>query len=220
MPDTTHGHAQPRFITFEGIEGSGKTTQMRRLAATLQARGLDVVATREPGGTPIGDGIRAILLDRASVIDPWSELLLYAAARAEHVTRVIRPALDAGKLVLCDRFTDATRAYQGQARGLPPGAIEALHHLGPLRIDPDRTLLFDLDPAEGLRRARGRAVAAASSGAAEDRFEQETLAFHERVRDAYLDLARRHPVRFRVIDARGDVDAVAARVLASLPEFP
>ena len=207
-----------RFITFEGIEGSGKTTQMARLAETLRERGVDHLATREPGGTPIGDQIRGILLHPASVLGPWSELFLYAAARAEHLERVIRPALASGRIVLCDRFTDATRAYQGGGRGLPPEAIEALHGLGPLRIDPDRTLLFDLDPAEGIARARRRA-STAPPAATEDRFEQETLAFHERVRAGYLDLARRHPRRFRVLDARGAVDEVAARVLAAVGDL-
>lgn len=215
MPAATRGNVLHRFITFEGIEGSGKTTQMRRLAATLRARGLDVVATREPGGTPVGDQIRAILLHPASVMGPWTELLLYAAARAEHLEQVIRPALAAGKLVLCDRFTDATRAYQGFARGLPLEAIEALHGLGPLALEPDRTLLFDLDPAEGLARARGRAAGGAAGAGSEDRFEQEAVAFHDRVRAGYRDLARLHPARFRMIDARGDADAVAARVLAA-----
>ena len=213
MPAVSPAAVGPRFITFEGIEGSGKSTQLPRLAATLRTRGLDVVVTREPGGTPIGDQIRGILLHPASVLGPWSELFLYAAARAEHLEQVIRPALAAGRIVLCDRFTDATRAYQGHGRGLPLDAIEALHGLGPLALEPDRTLLFDLEPEAALGRARGRE--AASAGAA-DRFERETLAFHTRVRAGYLELARRHPGRFRVIDAGGDVDAVAARVLTAL----
>lgn len=206
----------PRFITFEGIEGSGKSTQLRRLAATLETRGHDPLLTREPGGTPIGDQIRGILLHPASVLGPWSELFLYAAARAEHLEQVIRPALAAGRIVLCDRFTDATRAYQGHGRGLPLDAVESLHALGPLRIEPDRTLLFDLEPETALLRARGREAETADAA---DRFEREALAFHTRVRTGYLHLARRHPDRFRVIDAHGDVDTVATRVLTALGDL-
>jgi len=217
MPGAVRDHHPPRFITFEGIEGSGKTTQLGRLSETLAARAVGHLATREPGGTPVGDQVRVILLHPASVLGPWSELMLYAAARAEHVTRVIRPALDSGRHVLCDRFTDATRAYQGYGRGLPLDAIEALHAFEPLRLEPDRTLLFDLEPAEGLDRARGRSASRGDDS--EDRFEQETLAFHARVRAGYLDLARRHPARFRVVEARGGVDEVAARVLAALGDL-
>lgn len=201
------------FITFEGIEGSGKTTQIRLLHEAFRSRGIDVVMTREPGGTAMGDRIRALLLDSASVLSPSCELLLYAAARAEHLETLIRPALAAGRTVLCDRFTDATYAYQGYGRGLPRDLIEAVHALAPLSQKPDRTVLFDLDPREALARARRR-----ESGRAvdESRFEREAAAFHERVRRGYLELAARAPKRIVVLDGSGGPETVHRRVLEAL----
>jgi dTMP kinase len=201
------------FITFEGIEGSGKTTQVRLLHEAFRSRGIDVVMTREPGGTPMGDRIRALLLDSASVLAPSCELLLYAAARAEHLETLIRPALESGRTVLCDRFTDATYAYQGYGRGLPLDLIEAVHALPPLATTPDRTVLIDLEPGAALRRARKRESAKAVD---ESRFEREAAAFHERVRRGYLEIAARAPKRFVVVDGSGGPETVHRRVLEAL----
>lgn len=198
-----------RFVTFEGIEGCGKTTQIQLLSNRLEERGIDHLLTREPGGTATGDQIRRLVLDPATVIGPWCELLLYAAARAQHLEQVIRPALGEGRLVLCDRFTDATRAYQGFGRGLPLDIIERLHALGPLALEPDRTILIDIDPETALRRAADRDRAKTID---ESRFEQEDRAFHDRVRQGYLELARRSPGRFAVVDGRGGIAEVGARV--------
>jgi dTMP kinase len=201
------------FITFEGIEGSGKTTQIGLLHDVLRKRGVDVLLTREPGGTPMGDRVRALLLDSTSVISPSCELLLYAAARAEHLAILIRPALEAGRTVLCDRFTDATYAYQGYGRGLPLDLIEAVHALPPLASTPDRTVLIDLEPGTALRRARKRE---SSKAVDESRFEREAAAFHERVRLGYLEIAARAPKRFVVVDGSGGPETVHRRVLEAL----
>jgi len=192
------------FITFEGIEGSGKTTQVELLIAALQAKGYECVATREPGATRIGRGIREILLDSAhSNMLPLTELLLYEADRAQHIHDVIKPALDAGKVVISDRFCDATTVYQGYARGCDLDLIERIHQilLGGLR--PDLTLILDLPVEIGLERAWQR-IHSRSGDLPEDRFEKEALGFHEMVRHGYLTLARKEPDRFRVIDASGD----------------
>ena len=199
------------FITFEGIEGSGKSTQIARLADWLNSEHeISTVLTREPGGCEIADKIRSILLDVAnSEMNEQAELLLYAAARAQHVAQVIRPALDNGQTVLCDRFSDATLAYQGFGRGLPRPLIEDINRLATLGTTPDLTLLLDFDPEIGLNRARQRN--AASTGPDENRFEQESLDFHRRIRTGYLSLAETES-RFCVIDANGDADAVEARI--------
>jgi dTMP kinase len=189
------------FITFEGIDGSGKTTQLQRVAARFP----DPVITKEPGGTPTADRIRAILLDAASKLDPLAEVFLFAASRHQHVVEVIRPALDAGRVVLCDRYTDATLAYQGFGRLLDLDRLRALNDWATGSLRPEITLLFDIDEETGPPRARGR-------GGAELRFEAEDLRFYRRVREGYLALARSEPDRFLVIDARGSVDEVAKRV--------
>jgi dTMP kinase len=200
------------FITFEGIEGCGKTTQIRLLAERLRRSGLKVLATREPGGCPIADAIRSILLHPgSSALVPRAELLLYAAARAQHVDEVIRPALSGGSLVLCDRFIDASVAYQGGGRGLDPSLIASLNTLATDGILPNLTLLLDMPAEEGLLRARRRNASAPE----EDRFERENLDFHRRVRSSYLQLARQHE-RFMVIDATGSVEAVAERIGAAV----
>lgn len=205
------------FITFEGIEGVGKTTQIRRLAAALQGKGRDVLITREPGGCPIADAIRGILLDPASAgLVPRSELLLYAAARAQHVDEVIRPALQEGKIVLCDRFSDATIAYQGHGRGLDLSLISELNCLASGGVVPDLTILLELPAAEGLKRARRRN--ADLSLEQEERFERESLEFHCRIREGYLQLARSEE-RFRVIDANGSEDEVALRISTAIDIF-
>jgi dTMP kinase len=203
-----------RFVTFEGIEGSGKTTQIQMLSNHLDEAGIEHVLTREPGGTPIGDQIRRLVLHPAHAsMTSTCELLLYAAARAQHIQQVIGPNLAEERLVLCDRFRDATLAYQGYGRGLPLQTIEKLHALEGLALSPDLTLLFDVDAPLALGRARGRDQSRQNE---ETRFEQEDLAFHERVRAGYLDLARREPRRFAVIDARGTTDEVHGRVLDAM----
>jgi dTMP kinase len=196
------------FITFEGGEGAGKTTQIRRLAERLAAARLEVVTTREPGGSPGAEAIRALLV--TGDVDRWSpisETLLLNAARRDHVERVILPALARGAAVLCDRFADSTRAYQGAGGGAPAGLIGALEAavLGDLR--PDLTLILDLPAEVGLARAKGR-------GGAEARFEAKGLAFHARLRDAFLDIARSEPGRCAVIDAGQDETAVARAIWA------
>lgn len=198
------------FISFEGIEGSGKTSQIRRLGARLEQAGHQVIVTREPGGCPIADAIRRILLHPDSIdLVPRAELLLYAAARAQHVEEVIRPGLAAGTIVLCDRFTDATLAYQGGGRGLDTELVTELNALATSGIMPDVTLLLDLPVAAGLHRAHARNEALALHD--EGRFEAEHLDFHCRVRQSYLDLAATTS-RFAVIDAAGTETAVAAQI--------
>jgi dTMP kinase len=203
------------FITFEGVEGCGKTTQMRLLKERLEAAGHRVTSTREPGGCPIADQMRAILLDAANAaITPLSELLLYAAARAQHVQEVIVPALERGETVLCDRFTDATVAYQGHGRGLDLTTITELNRLATGGQEPRLTLLIDCPVETGLARARARIEAA--SGAREERFELESVRFHERVRQGYLGLATAFPDRFVVVDGSGNVAQTEQRVIEAL----
>jgi len=191
-----------RFITFEGLDGSGKSTQMERLAAALRRSGRDVVTTREPGGTPVGEKIRSVVLGQGPA--PLAELALMAASRAQSVAEVIRPALDAGRWVLCDRFHDATEAYQGGGRGLDRTAIRDLHRLLCADLQPDLTLIFDLNPVVSLERARKLPAAG--------RFEAESMAFFGRVARTYREIAAREPQRCRLISAEGSVDEVAARV--------
>jgi dTMP kinase len=207
------------FITLEGIEGSGKTSQMGFVADFLQARGLACTVTREPGGTPLGARIRALLLDPANQhMAPTTELLLYFADRAQHLHQVVRPALESGRAVVCDRYVDATLAYQGAARGLGPERLRRLHDLLLDGLMPDLTLLFDLDPAAGLSRAR-RDLERGGRPAGEARFENEHLEFHRRVREGYLELARREPGRFRRLDAARPPEAVQAQIARVLTEF-
>lgn len=204
------------FITLEGIEGSGKTTQMAAIQELIQAAGHRVVSTREPGATAIGKRIRSILLDPESHdMDPLCELLLYAADRAQHLGRVVAPALAAGHVVLCDRFADATRVYQGCARGLSPRHIEILHDMVVGDTTPDMTILFDLAPEVGLERTF-RALADGQRTVRESRFEKEALAFHAAVRQGYLDLARREPDRFLVVDASRSPGEVLAEITQGL----
>lgn len=203
-----------RFVTLEGIEGAGKSTLIAKLAADLRQRGDDPVVTREPGGTPLAEQIRRTVLDRGEErLSPEAETLLMFAARAVHLDNLVRPALRRGAWVLCDRFTDATRAYQGGGRGIDAGLIETLARAVHGDLVPDMTLLLDVPVEIGLGRARAR-----SAGLA-DRFEAETLQFFERVRAAYLALARREPGRFRVLDATLPPDALreaAREALATL----
>lgn len=201
------------FITFEGVEGSGKTTQIRLLEQYLAEKHLPFVSTREPGGSPIGTDLRKILLSEDHDICVRTELLLYMAERAEHVEKVIRPALAEGKWVLCDRFGDATRAYQVFGRGLPRDLVEGLETFATASLEPDITVLLRLDPASALRRARTRNQTLPFS---EGKFEAEELDFHRRVYDGYEALAKEFPRRFSVIDASGEPHEVFARLLSVL----
>jgi dTMP kinase len=199
-----------RFITFEGIDGSGKTTQMRLLGERLRAGGRTVLETVEPGGTEVGRQIRRILLDSANQdLRPTAELLLYFASRAQNVEECIRPALAAGKIVLCDRFTDSTLAYQGYARGLGGEAVLTLDRIACQGLTPDLTLLIDVDIETGRARMQSRNLFEAAD---ETRLDDESNAFHQKVRDAYLTIARQHADRFRIIDGRGAPEDVALRV--------
>lgn len=194
------------FITFEGIEGCGKSTQLELLKAHLERKGRAVLSVREPGGTLLGERVRSVLLNGTEEgIDPWAELFLYEACRAQLVARVIRPALAEGKVVLCDRFFDSTLAYQGFGRGLDAGKIEGLNALATGGLVPDLTFLVDCAEDVGLKRAWARINA--SAGAREDRFEKEELAFHRRVREGFLAIARAAP-RVKVIDGSREISTV------------
>jgi len=208
-----------RLIAFEGVEGSGKSTQLELLRRVLEGRGgprdrrggppvsqgREVVVTREPGGTPAGERVRSVLLDPGVELHPRAEALLFAAARAELVEAVIRPALERGAVVLCDRYLDSSLAYQGAARGLGQGPVEEVNRFATGGLLPDLVVLLDLDPASGLRRRAG----------ALDRIEAQDLGFHGRVRQAFRDLAAADPDRFAVVDAAASVPEVAVRVQAA-----
>ena len=216
----TPGKPRGVFITFEGGEGAGKSTQVSRLAATLRAH-RTVVTTREPGGSARAEEIReALLAGIAKPYGPFAEALLFCAARIDHLDRLIRPALRAGEVVLCDRFMDSTRAYQGAAGGLDAGTVAALERVVVGRTRPDLTLVLDLPPETGLARARARAAGqrATQGAGALDRFEAEGLAFHARLRAAFRAIAEAEPARCAVIDAVPDADTVAAAVRASVAE--
>lgn len=200
-----------RFITLEGIEGAGKSTVARIVCEWLAARSIATRLTREPGGTPLAERVRQVVLERGSEqISPVTETLLMFSARGIHVENLIRPALARGEWVVCDRFTDATRAYQGSGRGVDPSLIDTLAATVQGDLKPDCTLLLDLPPATGLARARIR------SGMAADRFEAETEAFFAKVRAGYLELARREPLRIRIVDASVDLPGVEAQVIRIL----
>ena len=207
------------FITLEGIEGSGKTTQIDRLAEFFKERGMACVTTRQPGGTVIGENIRSILLNpQNQALEPMAELLLYLADRAQHINEIIKPALAEGKVVLCDRYFDATVVYQGFARGLRVELLLELHRILFENLKPDVTLLLDLSPQQGLERAWQQLSNGQRAGH-ESRFENESLAFHEKVRAGYLELAKLEPQRFRIIDAGRSADHVFAQISKTLAPF-
>ncbi len=211
-----------RFITFEGIEGCGKSTQIKLAAIFLIERSTLFVMTEEPGGTPIGRKIREMLLhnvprDTANM-SAETELLLFLAARAQHVKQVIGPALKEGRVVLCDRFSDATIAYQGFGRGLDIDFIRRINDFSSAGLKPHFTLLFDLPVETGLRRAVER-ISSNKGMPAEDRFEREALEFHRRVREGYLSLAGDEPERFRIVDASKDIESVHREVCVHLFQF-
>ena len=196
------------FITFEGLDGCGKTTQLRLLAEWLNEHGNDVLVTREPGGTALGQRVRALLLENDAHIDPLAELLLFAADRAQHVRTLICPALTAGRIVLSDRYADATAAYQGAGRQFDAALITQIIALATDGLQPALTLLFDLPAEEALARTQSRAATQP------DRLDSEHISFHRRVRQAYLDRAAAAPNRIRVLDARADVAEIQTQVRA------
>jgi dTMP kinase len=201
------------FVTFEGVEGSGKSTQMRLAAARLRATGREVLETREPGGTAIGETLRGILMDAGnSHLDPVTEWLLLEADRRQHVLETLRPALKGGIFILCDRYSDATEAYQQGGRGLDPAAVRLVDAIARDGLMPDLTLLYDLDPQDGLVRARQR------DGGEVGRFEAARPDFHERVRQAYLSIARREPRRVAVVSSSAPPEEVFRETWARLAE--
>lgn len=206
-----------KFITFEGPEGAGKSTQLRLLAEELRSRGLEVITTREPGGTPLAEELRNILKTHrgAEVLHPETELLLMEAARSQHAREVILPALERGAVVLCDRFYDSTTAYQGAARNIDTSLIAELNIFAAAFRKPDLTLILDLDIESGFRRAGKRQETAGEY----DRFEAENRSFHSRVREGFHAIAAKEPQRVRIIDAEGTPEEVAARIRSAADEL-
>ena len=200
------------FITFEGIDGSGKSTQLRLLGSFLKANSCDALLTREPGGTQLGLRLRAALLDAAEEVDPLTELLVFAADRAQHVRRLVRPALEAGKLVISDRYADATVAYQGAGRGFSPKLISQIVQLATEGLKPDLTLLFDLSIKESTNRTARRSTGKTATRITRDRLDIENADFHARVRDAYLQIALAEPDRVKLIDTSGPVERTQERL--------
>jgi len=210
-------HRRGKFITFEGLDGTGKSTQMRKLAAVLRAEGHKVVETREPGGTLTGEKIRKVLLDSGTAgLAPLAEMALMFASRSQHIAEVIEPGLAARSIVLCDRFTDSTEAYQGGGRRLGSEAVRELHRVLCGNLQPDLTILLDSNPHASVNRARRRNKRESKAGARshdENRFEQETRAFFERVREGYMAIARREPARVAMVDARGTPGQTHQRIV-------
>ena len=209
-----------RFITFEGLDGCGKTTQLERLAAVLRAEGIDPLTTREPGGTEIGERIRTVLLDsRTAGLDPMTEMALMFASRAQQIAQVIIPSLENGRWVLCDRFTDSTEAYQGGGRQLGSESVLQLHKILCRSLWPDLTILMDSDVEHSVKRARRRnKVAADGEQPDENRFEQESQAFFTRVHEAFLAIAKREPQRVALVDARRPADIVHPEIVRIVRE--
>jgi dTMP kinase len=203
------------FITFEGIDGSGKSTQLRMLADFLEHAGCDVLLTREPGGTPVGNRLRAALLDAHEEVDPLTELLVFAADRAQHVRRVLRPALESGRVVFSDRYADATTAYQGAGRGFSAELIAEIIQLATEGLKPDLTVLFDLSIEDSTARTQRRGNGAQRG----DRLDAENDDFHTRVRDAYLKLAQAEPGRIKIVNTNQPVEITHANVKAIVVPF-
>ncbi|MEZ5345009.1 MAG: dTMP kinase [Pyrinomonadaceae bacterium] len=203
-----------KLITFEGIDGSGKSTQLRMLSGELLSRGFDVLTTREPGGTPLGRRLREAFLETEEEVDPLAELLLFAADRAQHVNFLIKPALEKGKIVLSDRYADATFAYQGAGRGFPAATVKQVIKLATGGLKPDLTVFFDLPVARSLLRTTKR-----SDDQKNNRMDLETSEFYERVRKSYLEIAAKEKKRFKVIDASGSIEDIQAAVVKLVGEF-
>jgi dTMP kinase len=215
-PVPSHTH-RGRFITFEGLDGCGKSTQLEKVATALRAEKLAVVVTREPGGTPTGEKIRQLLLDTGtSALAPLSELALMFASRTQHIKEVIQPALAAGQIVLCDRFTDSTEAYQGGGRKLGSEMVLELHRILCGDLQPELTILMDSDLAASVERARRRNKARVSAETNENRFEQESRAFFGRVRNVYLAIAAREPQRVAMVDARGTPEETHQQIMKAV----
>jgi dTMP kinase len=206
---------QGKFISFEGIDGSGKSTQLRMLAGDLRLRGLNVLTTREPGGTPLGQQLRAAFLETEENVSPLAELLLFAADRAQHVELLIKPALKDGRIVISDRFADATYAYQGAGRGFAEETVNEVIKLATTGLKPDLTLFFDLSVENAILRTASRI----ESGEQKNRMDVETAEFYGRVRAAYLEISRAEPDRFRVVDANGAVEDIHTQVTRIVNEF-
>ena len=204
-----------KFITFEGIDGSGKSTQLRMLASGLRLRGFDVLTTCEPGGTPLGRRLREAFLETEETVSPLAELLLFAADRAQHVDFLIKPELNAGKIVISDRYADATFAYQGAGRGFSEETVKQVIKLATDGLMPDLTIFFDLSIEQALLRTASRS----ENGEKKNRMDSETAEFYTRVRDAYLEIAEREPNRFRVIDANGAIEEIHAQVIEIVTKF-
>lgn len=203
------------FITFEGIDGSGKSTQLRMLANELRVRGFNVLPTCEPGGTPLGRRLREAFLETEENVAPLAELLLFAADRAQHVNFLVKPALSEGKIIISDRFADATVAYQGAGRGFTEETVSQIIELATSGLKPDLTLFFDLPIEKALLRTNNRN----DTGEQKNRMDKETAGFYERVRTAYLKIAANEPERFYIIDAEGSTDQVQARVVEIVTKF-
>jgi len=207
-----------RFITFEGLDGCGKTTQLEKLGRVLRKQGLHFVATREPGGTPAGEVIRNLLLDTATIgLSPWTELCLMFTSRVQHLAEIIKPTLEKGDIVLCDRFTDSTEAYQGGGRKLGSKPVLELHRILCGNLQPDLTIMMDSDIDNSVERARRRNQARLEAGEIDQsRFESENRAFFGRVRHAFLEVAKREPQRVFLVDARGTPDETHAKIMEAV----
>lgn len=204
-----------KFITFEGIDGSGKSTQLRMLASELRVRGFNVLTTMEPGGTPLGRRLRAAFLETEENVAPLAELLLFAADRAQHVNFLIKPALSEGKIVISDRYADATFAYQGAGRGFSEEIVNSVIKLATDGLKPDLTLFFDISVNNALSRMKSRT----ESGEVKNRMDSETIEFYERVHSAYLKLINQEPERFRVINANGSIEEIKRQALEIITDF-
>jgi dTMP kinase len=206
---------QGKFITFEGIDGSGKSTQHRMLAGVLRSRGLDIVTTHEPGGTPLGRRLREAFLETEETVAPMAELLLFAADRAQHVELLIKPTLAEGRMVISDRYADATFAYQGAGRGFDEQTVNQIINLATGGLNPDLTLFFDISVENAIRRTNSRD----ESSAKRNRMDLETADFYDRVRRSYLGIAEREPERFKLIDANGSIEETHHIVVEIVTEF-
>ena len=204
-----------KFITFEGIDGSGKSTQLRMLADTLRERGVDILVTREPGGTPLGRRLREAFLETEETVAPMAELLSFAADRAQHVEFLIKPSIAHGRVVISDRYADATFAYQGAGRGFTEEQVKSVIELATGGLKPDLTLFFDIPVEEAIRRMNVRDEAQAKR----NRMDEETAEFYGRVRESYLGIASREPERFKIIEAERSVEAIHSEVVAMVAEL-